>query len=269
MPLRRQVMQRWKNPSTPESRDSGCHENNCLVSAVAARHADLNDHAFFGKHNDAPEMRKLIVSMNVTLDGFMAGPDCELDWHFSYWNDEMADYAARELSKADSILLGRVTYCAMAKYWPARSRDFYCPRQDIAFADMMNNYQKIVFSKTLRTAEWNNSAIIRDDIGNAVARLKRAPGKSMMTYGSGQMVTSLMARDLVDDFQLWIHPVTIGKGKRFFRSAKNTHRLSLLQTKTFTSGVILLHYTHSPGTSNHIDSQGVVLKDIVLNSDTL
>ena len=81
-------------------------------------------------------MRKIIVSMNVTLDGYMAGTNCELDWHFRYWNEEMARYAGMQLSECDTILLGRITYRAMEKYWPAKSRDLVCPREDIAFTDM-------------------------------------------------------------------------------------------------------------------------------------
>ena len=99
-------------------------------------------------------MRKVIVSMNVTLDGFMAGPNCELDWHFSFWNEEMAEYASEQLSHADTILLGRITYKAMAKYWPSMAMDLSYPREDIAFAGMMNSYKKIVFSNTLNEVHW-------------------------------------------------------------------------------------------------------------------
>lgn len=95
-------------------------------------------------------MRKLIVSMNITLDGFMAGPAGELDWHFRFWNEEMADYGVMQLMQADTILLGRKTYNVMAGYWPLVSCNPCFPRSDIAFADMMNNYQKIVCSSTLQ-----------------------------------------------------------------------------------------------------------------------
>src|SRR5688572_28210413 len=109
-------------------------------------------------------MRRLILSMNVTLDGFISGPHCELDWHFKYWNQEMASHAGQELSKADTILLGRITFKAMSQHWPVISNNFAYPREDIAFADMMNQYKKIVFSTTLTDddpaiTDWPNATI--------------------------------------------------------------------------------------------------------------
>lgn len=122
-------------------------------------------------------MRKLIVSMNVTLDGFMAGPDCELNWHFNYWNEEMAAYASVQLNEADTILLGRVTYTAMAKYWPLVNTDLLYAREDLAFADMMNRYRKVVFSNTLVTTEWNNAHLAKGNLKTAVEQLKKEPGE--------------------------------------------------------------------------------------------
>lgn len=207
-------------------------------------------------------MRKLIVSMNVTLDGFMAGPNCELDWHFRYWNDDMANYAGEELSKADTILLGRVTYSAMARYWPGKARDFWCPRQDIAFADMMNNYRKIVFSRTLAATEWGNSVIVSEDLADAIERLKQQPGKDIMIYGSGKMVRSLLPLSVIDEFQLWIHPVAIGAGKPLFRDENDISKLLLQRTKTFDSGVVVLHYVSLPGDKNKVMEKHVIKKDI-------
>ena len=104
-------------------------------------------------------MRKLIVSMNITLDGFMAGPDCELDWHFSRWTKEMADAQLEQLSKADALLLGRNTYNAMSGYWNGVMADLSFPREDIAFAELMNTRQKIVVSQTEPHLNWNNSKL--------------------------------------------------------------------------------------------------------------
>ena len=102
-------------------------------------------------------MRKLIVSMNITLDGFMAGPAGELDWHFLKWTEEMAEWLGIQLSMADTILLGRNTYDAMACYWPQQDNNLAIARDDIAFASMMNSYTKIVFSKTLKKLHWQNT----------------------------------------------------------------------------------------------------------------
>ena len=187
-------------------------------------------------------MRKVIVSMNVTLDGFMAGPNCELDWHFRSWTPEMADLLYEQLSRADAILLGRVTYMAMAGYWPAKARDVLLPRDDVPFAHLMNSYRKLVFSKTLTRPEWNNSKFLRGSPAEEVSHLKKMAGKNMIVYGSGDVVTSLINSDLVDEFHLWVHPVIIGSGKRLFKELRDTLNLTLLETKSFPSGVIVLRY---------------------------
>ena len=187
-------------------------------------------------------MRKVIVSMNVTLDGFMSGPDCELDWHFQSWTKEMADSLYEQLSKADTILLGRVTYTAMANYWPSKSKDLSFPREDIAFAEMMNNYTKLVFSKTLVKTAWNNSRLVTGKVQEEIIKLKRQAGKDIMIYGSGKVVAALMNAGLIDEYQLWIHPVLIGKGKPLFKNLNDKLPMRLFKTKTFPNGVIILYY---------------------------
>jgi dihydrofolate reductase len=187
-------------------------------------------------------MRKIIVSMNVTLDGYMAGRNCELDWHFNYWNEEMAEHACHQLSKTDTILLGRVTYQAMAQYWPYQSLNLLFPREQIAFADMMNSHLKIVFSKTLEGTQWNNSRLVKKNLANEISKLKRQPGKDMIIYGSGSLVSSLMQSGLIDEYELWVHPVLLGKGKSLFKGLEETHTLRLLKTRSFNSGVIILYY---------------------------
>jgi dihydrofolate reductase len=184
--------------------------------------------------------------MNVTLDGFMAGPNCELDWHFQSWTNEMADALYEQLSKADTILLGRVTYKAMAKYWPSKTQDMALAREDIPFAHLMNNYTKMVFSKTITRSEWHNSKFLRGDPAEEVSRLKAEPGRDMIVYGSGEVVKSLTNSGLVDEFQLWIHPVVLGHGKPLFKSLNKMLNLKLTQTKSFTSGVIVLYYQYQP-----------------------
>ncbi|MEJ7681862.1 MAG: dihydrofolate reductase family protein [Segetibacter sp.] len=187
-------------------------------------------------------MRKIIVSMNVTLDGFMAGPDCELDWHFKCWTKDMGEALCRQLSQADTILLGRITYSAMAKYWPSKINDPSLRGEDFAFADMMNNYFKIVFSGTLTNPVWNNSKPVNGNFKDEITALKKQPGKDMIVYGSGKLVNALMHFSLVDEYQLWVHPVILGKGKLLFSHLHERLDIKLVNSKTFSSGVILLHY---------------------------
>ena len=187
-------------------------------------------------------MRSLIVSMNMTLDGFMAGPECELDWHFRSWNDEMARTTVEHLRRADTILLGRTTYNAMAQYWPSKVDGLDSCREDVAFANMMHHYSKIVFSKTLLVPSWNNSIIIQGEPGATVTKLKQQPGKDLIIYGSGQIVSSLIHEQQVDEFLLWVHPVAIGQGKPLFKHIQENLHLNLYKTTTFSSGVVLLQY---------------------------
>jgi dihydrofolate reductase len=191
------------------------------------------------------EMKKVIVSMNITLDGYMSGPDAELDWHFERWDPDIGQILTKELSKADTILLGRVTYEAMAMYWPTRAMDFLCPRDDIAYAVMMNRHHKAVYSKSLEKTTWNNSTLIKGNIKKEITLLKKPHNghdKDIITYGSGKLVAALIKLNLVDEFQLWIHPVILGKGKPLFRELNNKYKLRLLNTKTFHSGVVFVHY---------------------------
>jgi dihydrofolate reductase len=182
--------------------------------------------------------------MNTTLDGFIAGPAGELDWHFAYWNDEMAGVVTKQLALADTILLGRLTYSAMAAYWPFTSADPCFPREDLAFAGMMNNYSKIVFSRTLKRAGWNNTVISRHNNTRKIVELKEQPGKDIMVFGSRSIVSSVMEWGLVDEYLVWIHPVLLGRGIALFHGISHPHRLKLQDTRTFNSGVVLNRYSN-------------------------
>jgi dihydrofolate reductase len=180
--------------------------------------------------------------MNITLDGFIAGRQGELDWHFGYWNEEMARYAGEQLSRTDTILVGRITYEAMEKYWPKKAMDLSFPREDIAFAGMMNGHRKIVFSNTLKKVNWNNSVLIGGEIRRKVKSLKQQKGLDMIIYGSGSIVAALAGWELVDEYLFWLHPVVIGKGKKLFNSREPNHKLRLKDTILFSTGVLLLQY---------------------------
>ena len=177
--------------------------------------------------------------MNITLDGFMASADQGMEWHFRYWNEEMADEASFRLSHADTILLGRKTYEAMAAWWPAQLADPHCPRTDIAFAEMMHYYRKIVFSRTLPRARWNNSIVVREEMQKEIAQLKTLPGKDLISFGSGSLVAALMDSGLIDEYQLWLHPVVLGSGIPFITDEK---AICLVEEKRFATGVVLRGY---------------------------
>ena len=181
-------------------------------------------------------MRKVIASEMVTLDGLFAGPNGEIDW-FS-WNEEMARYAIDLISSVDTLLFGRVTYELMAGYWPSASS----PTEDPIIIDRMNNLPKIVFSKTLEKIEWKNTKLNKEIVANDVLGLKRQPGKNMVIYGSGSIVSAFMNLGLIDEYHLLVNPVVLGRGKPLFKDLQDIHKLKLIRTKTFSNDVVLLHY---------------------------
>jgi dihydrofolate reductase len=174
-------------------------------------------------------MRKVVVTEYVTLDGVMEEPA----WTGPYWNDEIAKFKFDELFASDALLLGRVTYQGFAKAWPSMT-------DEQGFADRMNSLPKYVASRTLEAAEWNAS-LIKDAVADEVVRLKQQPGQNLLVYGSGDLVQTLMQHDLVDEYRILVYPVVLGSGKRLFKDG-STATLKLVDTKTFSSGVVALTY---------------------------
>jgi dihydrofolate reductase len=183
-------------------------------------------------------MRKLIASVNITLDGFAADIYGALDWHLQSWSNEQAYKVAEMLSRVDTLLLGRKTYQAMAAYWPLQAKNINFPREDIAYAEMMNNYRKVVLSKTMRHVTWHNSVLINTDVKQAISDLKKQPGSDILTYGSISTVRKLAAFGLVDEYQLWVHPIVLGEGLPFLNQPVN--ELKAISANTFKSGVKLI-----------------------------
>ena len=185
-------------------------------------------------------MRRIVVSMNVTLDGFMAAADGGLDWHLNNWTTDMADLLAQQLNDADTILLGRNTYSAMAAYWPAVSTGLLLSRADLAYATMINSCEKVVCSTTLKNLRWDNSRVISSNIRQEILKLKEQPGKDIIVYGSRTLVQYLGMFNLIDEYLLWLYPVTIGRGMLLF---DHPQKLELMDSKTLSSGVVVLRYS--------------------------
>lgn len=173
----------------------------------------------------------------------MAGPNGNLDWHMPYWNEEMSRVTSAQLSSADTILLGRVTYNAMARYWPVQQANPNVAREDVAFANMMNSYKKVVFSKTLTTvSNWSNSRLASRSVTREVNELKHQPGKDIIVYGSGTLTATLIRHDLVDEYHIWIHPVVIEQGRALFKNLLSRLSMHPFKTKVFDTGVVLICY---------------------------
>jgi class 3 adenylate cyclase/dihydrofolate reductase len=186
-------------------------------------------------------MRRLIASEFVTLDGVMEAPghdqhrDGKNAWALRYAGEDQQRYKAEELSAAAAILLGRVTYEIFAAFWPTAPNDE-------GFADRMNALPKYVVSKSLRTASWQNSTIIKGNPAEKVAELKQQSGGDILLFGSADLLDSLVRHDLIDAYRLMVFPVVLGSGKRLFRDATDMLHLELVDTRTFASGVTVLTY---------------------------
>jgi len=186
-------------------------------------------------------MRRLIASEFVTLDGVMEAPghdqhrDGKNAWALRYAGEDQQRYKAEELSEAAAILLGRVTYEIFAAFWPTAPNDE-------GFADRMNALPKYVVSKSLRTASWQNSTIIKGNPAEKVAELKQQSGGDILLFGSADLLDSLVRHDLIDAYRLMVFPVVLGSGKRLFRDATDMLHLELVDTRTFASGVTVLTY---------------------------
>lgn len=187
-------------------------------------------------------MRKLIVSMNVTLNGMMAGPQGELDWHEPFWDDEMSRAAALQLGNADTLLFGRVTYQGMAPYWQAQQNAF-APREDVDYSQMMNSYEKIVFSRSMvRIGGWQNARLATKTLATEVKAIKNKPGKDILVYGSGMLVNGLNRYKLVDEYRLWVYPLVLKKGRPLFTSFREKKSMMQSDVKVFKNGVVLVGY---------------------------
>jgi dihydrofolate reductase len=185
-------------------------------------------------------MRKVILSNLVTLDGFFAGPTGELDWFIV--DEEINEYANDLLCKVDAILFGRVTYQLLADYWPAAATNPSTSKSDLEIADKMNNLPKIVFSKTLEEVKWNNSRLVKENIAEEISKIKQQPGKDVVIFGSGSIVSTLMQLGLIDEYRIIVNPVVLGNGKPLFKGINDKQNLKLLKTMVFGSGVVILYY---------------------------
>ena len=178
-------------------------------------------------------MRKVIVSNVASLDGFFESRSKELDWVVT--DAEFFEYAKGLLRTVDTLLFGRATYLHMASYWPTAPVD--------EIAEKMNNLPKIVFSKTLQKAEWNNSRrVASNNIEEEVSRLKGQAGKDMVVFGSAMLASSLLQWGLVDEYRVILQPVLLGSGSPLFRDVTERIRMKLTSAKCFGSGVVQLSY---------------------------
>ncbi len=178
-------------------------------------------------------MRKVTAGLFVSLDGVVESPE---KWQLPYFDDEMGEAVGAAMAAADAMLLGRVTYQEFASYWPGVSSE------EQPFAGYMNDTPKYVVSASLEMVEWNNSTLIKGNVAEEISRLKQQPGKNIGITGSATLVQSLLRDDLLDELGLMVHPVVVGSGKRLFEEGGAPKGLELVDSKTFSTGVVYLTY---------------------------
>ncbi len=189
-------------------------------------------------------MRRIVVDALISLDGYMADANGEIDWftdEADFNKSEGEAWSLEMLRRADTILFGRVTFDGMAAFWPS---DW--ARTNMAeIARHLNDTAKIVFSKTLATTSWENTTILPAATKDVVAGLKRREGRDLLVLGSSHLVSSLTRDGLVDEYRIRIVPVVLGSGRPLFRSQTERHRLRLVSSRTFSNGVLAVHYEPS------------------------
>ena len=185
-------------------------------------------------------MRKVVLLMHMSLDGFTTGPNGELDW--AIVDEEMEPYVDDLLKTVDTALYGRVTYHMMEGYWPTVPENPSSTKHEIDHARWVDNVSKIVFSKTLSKVEWQNTRLVKDNIAEEVSLLKHEPGGDMMIFGSPSIAQTLMQSGLIDEYRINVNPVVLGDGIPLFKDMKGAIPLKLVDARTFHSGVVGLHY---------------------------
>jgi len=182
-------------------------------------------------------MRKVIYSMGVSLDGFIAGPGGEIDW--SAPDEELHRFHNQQTQETGAHLLGRRLYEVMA-YWETAEENPSLPEHEREFARIWKDLPKIVFSKTLEKVE-GNARLIRDGVAEEIAKLKEQPGKDLAVGGAG-LASTLIKLGLVDEYRLFVSPVVLGGGTPYFPALEERIDLELVETRTFASRVVYLRY---------------------------
>ena len=178
-------------------------------------------------------MKKVIFQMSVSIDGYIEGPAREIDWHIV--DDEFNAYAVETLRATEVLIMGRKTYELMAGYWPS------APGDDLV-KEQMNGTPKLVFSRTLKRVDWQNSSLATGSVADEVARLKRVPGDGLLWVGGSDLATSFLEQGLIDELRIIFTPILLGAGKTVFDAIKKRYPLKLLSTRSFKSGNVVLTY---------------------------
>lgn len=184
-------------------------------------------------------MRKLTVFNSITLDGYFAGVNGDISWaHGTKEDPDWDAFVAKNAEGGAVLVFGRITYELMKSYWPTPA----AIKSDPVVAEQMNSLPKVVFSRTLDKASWNNTKLVKGDVAAEMQKMKKESGKDMVIFGSGSIVSQLAQEGLIDEYQIVVVPVVIGKGRTMFDGIKEKLTLKPTRTRTFGNGNVLMCY---------------------------
>lgn len=186
-------------------------------------------------------MRRVVLFMHVSADGFVAGPNGEMDW--INVNQEMFEIAGQQTSEADAALYGRVTYEMMEAYWPTAADQPNASKHDVEHSTWYNKVPKVVLSKTMKDVKRSNTLFVSENIADEIRKLKQQPGENILMFGSPTAAHLLMKENLIDEYWLLVNPVLLGEGIPLFTKLADRIKLKLVTSMVFTPGVVCLHYT--------------------------
>lgn len=185
-------------------------------------------------------MRKVKLQAQVSVDGFVGGPEGQMDHLVWNWDDALKQYVTGLTDGCDTILMGSVLYQGMSGHWMAVKPE----DEQYAFAQMMNGFAKVVFSHSLsEPLTWNNSRLAAMDAAAEIAALKDQPGKDIIVYGGARFVAGLIRENLIDEYHLFVNPVVIGKGLPIFADVTGNVPLTLVAARPFACGITVLEYS--------------------------
>lgn len=180
-------------------------------------------------------MRKLKLQVQMTVDGFIAGRNGEMDWRLQEWDAKLKKYVGGITETVDCIILGRKLAQGFIPYWASHPED--------EGADIFNSTKKIIFTKTLDKSEWDNTVLAKGDLVDEIVRLKKQGGKDIIAYGGATFVSALIKHRLIDEFHLFINPTVIGNGMSIFKELDVKQNLTLVKSTSFGCGIVVLNYT--------------------------
>lgn len=187
-------------------------------------------------------MRKVIVLLHASLDGFVEGPKGDMDIQWISYDKEMEMNSKAVFSNIDTVLWGTKTYLAMKKYWPIVPSLPSPSTFEREHSKWLDRTTKIIFSSSLESVDWINTRLVKQNAADEIKKLKQQPGKDMIIIGSPRFSHYLLQQGLVDEYQMTISPVLLGKGLPLFQDVSERIKLRLLDNKVFRSGALALHY---------------------------